>query len=133
MFFPVNFVFLLLQIIISENLIQLDCPKLTQLLAAHYDCSEQNNLRRFRLTLVQKDTQAPSKLEYNRMFVSVFIRAKAKQINLVVDLQPFQTTNVSCSGCTKKYYKHDRMDWLTKYKLLFEKLNSINEKNFLKP
>ena len=47
----------------SENLIQADDSPIIQLLCTHYECSEQNNLRLFSLTRVQKCTQPPLKLD----------------------------------------------------------------------
>ena len=49
--------------ITHENLVQLDDPRVTQLIATHYDCSEQYNLRHVTFTRVQKCTQAPSQIE----------------------------------------------------------------------
>ena len=50
--------------ITSENLVQPDDPRKTQLLANRYDFSKQYNLRQFSWTRVPKGTQAPSEIEY---------------------------------------------------------------------
>ena len=82
MFLPsVIFIFssvLIAHAITPENLIQSDDLGVTQILATHYDCSKQYNLRQFRLTQVQKCTQASTKIECTRT-LAVFFRAKAKK------------------------------------------------------
>ena len=65
-FFSVILFFSLVQTtttITSENLIQPDIPRITQIQASHYDCSKQYNLRLFSLSPEQECTQAPSDLK----------------------------------------------------------------------
>ena len=79
--FSVRIIFSLVQTattITSETLLQPDDRRFTQLVATHYDCSKQYNLRQSSLTRVQKCNKAPSETEYTRIFALVFIRAKAK-------------------------------------------------------
>ena len=47
----------------SGKLIQIEDLSITQLLATHYDCSKQCNLRQVSLTRVQKSTRAPAEIE----------------------------------------------------------------------
>ena len=63
----------------TENSIQSDDHRITQLPAPQYDCSKQYNLRQFTLIRIQNCTQSPSDFDYTRAFVSVFIRSNAKR------------------------------------------------------
>ena len=74
----------------SENLVQPDDPRVTRLQTTQSGCSEQNNLRPFSLTRVQKCTEVNSANDYNRTFASVFVRAKAKRLKLFAALQLFK-------------------------------------------
>ena len=97
--------------ITSENLIETNDPRITQLLATHYDCSIQYNLRQFSLTWVQKCTQAPSEKEFTGNFASVFIRAKVKKIKAFRCSATIQKTRVFCvQGAHNKNFRHDRMN-----------------------
>ena len=71
--------------ITSEVVIQPDYPRITHLLANHYDCSKQNNLRQFSLTRVQKCTQAPSECCFGFFFVQ-----RRKKLKLLADLNLFK-------------------------------------------
>ena len=62
-----------------ETLIHPDDPRMTQPPATLYDWSNQNNLRQFNLTRVQKGIQAPSENEDTTTIASAFVRAKAKK------------------------------------------------------
>ena len=53
--------------ITSDNFVSPDDPRITKLLASHYDCSKQYNLRQFSLTRVQECNQAPSEIEHSRV------------------------------------------------------------------
>ena len=96
--FSVIFLLSILQIddgITSENLIQRDVPRITQLLATHYDGSKQKNQRHFSLTRVQKCGQAPPEIEYFRTFASVVILAIAKLNKLFALPQLFKRMETS--------------------------------------
>ena len=68
------------RIITSENLIQIDDLRNTQLEVTQNDHWKQYNLSRFILNWVEECTQAPSEVAYRRTIVSVLGRAKAKKI-----------------------------------------------------
>ena len=48
---------------LSESLMQLDDPRITQLLATHSDCSKQYKLKQFSLTRSKNFTLAPTEIE----------------------------------------------------------------------
>ena len=113
----ITFQFSLLQnadAIISVLLIQPDDPTFTQLLATHYDCSKQYNLRQFSSTRVQKCTQTDSEIEYTRTYASVVNRPKAKKLKIFRRSATIQKTRVFCAqGAQDNYYIRYRMDWHT--------------------
>ena len=95
-------------------MIQPDDPTITQLLATHYDCSKQYNLRQFSLTRVQKCTQTDSEIEYTRTYALVVNRPKAKKLKIFRRSATIQKTRVFCAqGAQDNYYRHYRMDWHT--------------------
>ena len=63
LFSVIFFSFLLQTVNTSKRLIQADDPRITQLLASHYDCWKQYNLKQFSLTRVRKCTQVYSEIE----------------------------------------------------------------------
>ena len=65
--------------ITSETSFEPVDPRINPLLATHYDCSRDYNLRQFALTVVQKCSQAPTENECIRKFVSVSVPARAEQ------------------------------------------------------
>ena len=113
--FSVTLGFSLLEIasaIISEALIQLGGPRITQPLATHYECSKQNNVRHFSFTRVQKSNQAPAEIEWTGTLASVFCFAKAKRIEAFRCFTTIQKTRVFCAqGAHDKKIRHDRMDY----------------------
>ena len=90
--------------IISENLIQLDDPRNTEPLAAHYHCSKlRYNLRHFNINLVHKYTQDSSEIEQSRTFFCVIIRAKSKRIKSFRCSTTIQRKRVCVQGAHTKY------------------------------
>ena len=65
----------LIETIDPDNYVPPDDPRITKLLASHYDCSKQYNLRQFSLTRVQECTQAPSEIEHTRVLASVYVES----------------------------------------------------------
>ena len=81
-FFSITVIFYLLQIantITYEILYQPVDPRITQLLAVHYDCSKQYNMRQVSLAGVQTSNQAHSGFGSMRIFAFVFARVEAKR------------------------------------------------------
>ena len=92
--------------------VQLDDPTITQFLATQYGCANQNNLGQFSLTRLQNRTEAPTVIDYSRLFASVFIRAKRKRIKHFRFSATFQKTCVFCAqGAHDKFHRHNRRDW----------------------
>ena len=104
----------ILDAITSEVFSRPDDFWITQLQATHYNCSKQNNLRQFFLTLLEKCNQAPTEIEKTRTFASVFFRAKAKKVKAFRCSTAIQKTRVFCAqGAYDKCYRSDRVNWHT--------------------
>ena len=63
-----------------ENHISSQDPNILNLIVSHYDCAEQNNLRKFSLLNVEQCNQAPSDIQHTKTQATVYARAKAKRI-----------------------------------------------------
>ena len=76
--------------ITSEYLIQPDDPRFAQLLATHYDCSQQYNRRQFSLTRVQKCTQTASEVKILEHLLLYLFVLKRKELKPFAILQLFK-------------------------------------------
>ena len=75
---------------LSKNLIQFDDHRVTQLLAIHFDCSEQHNMKQFSLTRLQNCTQSPIEIEYTRTLLLFLLELQRKEIKTFAVLQHFK-------------------------------------------
>ena len=66
-----------------ENYLQSDDPNITNLMASHYDCAKQHNLRQFTLLNVKQYTEAPSDIKHASVKARVYVRAKANASKLL--------------------------------------------------
>ena len=100
--FPVIWFFFLLQTATTttSEILPLDDPGVTQLLATQYICPEQNNLRQFSLTRVQESTQVTSEIEETINFASAFIRPKGKKIEAFGCSATIKKSRVFCAQVT---------------------------------
>ena len=129
-FFSVKLIFPLPQIAntnTSENLIQLDDPRITHLLATTYVCSKQFNLRQFSLTRVRKCSQALSEIESTKTCASFFLFVlKQRELKALAVLQLFEKHGVFCAqGEHIKWCRHVHMDWHSNFLLLLKELDPI--------
>ena len=79
----------------SENLMQLDDPRITQLLFTQFESSKHYNVTQFSSTWVQKNTQALPEIRHNKTFASAFIGANAKRIESFRCSATIQKTRVN--------------------------------------
>ena len=116
-----------------DNFVSPDDPRITKLLASHYDCSKQYNLRQFSLFRVQECTQATSEKENARVFSSVYIKVKVKRIKAfrcVTDLQKIVVPYCAQGG--QKNFRHDRMDWHANATTIPQELDPTECKNIIR-
>ena len=118
--------------ITSDNFVSPDDLRITKLLASHYDCSKQYNLRQFSLTRVQECNQAPSEIEHSRVLVSVYIKAKAKRIKAFRCVARVQKSRAYCAQGGRKYFHHDRKDWYTNAMTIPKELDPTECKNIIR-
>ena len=113
----------------SEKIIQLGDLRFTQILATHYDCCKQNDLRHFSSTRVRKCTQAPPETKYTRTLASVLIRATAKRYKTFRCSANVKNNGTSGAQFSQyKWHRHDRIDWHTNSKPLPTELNPNENK-----
>ena len=117
----------------SENVKELDDPRITRLVHTQKVCSKHYNLRQVSSTRVQKCTQATSENDFSRTFAFVSIRANVKGIETLRCSATVQKTLVFCAqGTLDKHYRLGPMDWHTNSMPLAKELNPNECKKFIR-
>ena len=95
----------------SENHISEQDPNILNLMASHYDCAKQNNLRQFSLLNVEPCKHAPSDIQHTKTQATVYVRAKAKRIKAFKCEAYIKNEKIWCSQTLSSSRRYDRLQW----------------------
>ena len=115
-----------------ENHISSQDPNILNLIVSHYDCAEQNNLRKFSLLNVEQCNQAPSDIQHTKTQATVYARAKAKRIKAFKCEAYIKTEKVWCSQTFSSSRRYDRLQWGQNTLELPKILDPIECKNMIR-